>query len=169
MDYLITQSKRSLKDNNGNLWIGTSSGISFFNVITERFINFNTSDGLISNDINLSAGLKLNNGWILMGSKSGLNFFNPDEIKLSDFSPPILFTDFRIFNKSVKISDNSPLKSSILFEDEITLNHSDNVFSIHFTALDYNSPQSIKYSYMLEGFDKGWSNPTEKRFVHIRT
>lgn len=157
--------KTIVEDNNGNLWIGTSSGISFFNVITERFINFNTSDGLISNDINLSSGLKLDNGWILMGSKSGLNFFNPDEIKLSDFSPPILFTDFRIFNKSVKISDSSPLKSSILFEDEITLNHSDNVFSIHFTALDYNSPQSIKYSYMLEGFDKEWSNPTENRFV----
>ncbi|AFH50885.1 Signal transduction histidine kinase [Ignavibacterium album JCM 16511] len=157
--------KTIVEDHNGNLWIGTSSGISLFNVITERFVNFNTSDGLVSNDINLSVGLLLDNGWIMMGSKSGLNYFNPDEIKLSGFSPPILITDFRIFNRPIRISEDSPLKSSVLFAKEITLNHSDNVFSIHFTALDYNSPKSIKYSYMLEGFDKDWTTETSSRFV----
>ncbi len=146
--------KTIVEDHNGNLWIGTSSGISLFNVITEKFINFNTSDGLVSNDINLSSALALDNGWILMGSKSGLNYFNPDQIKLSDYSPQILITDFRVFNKSVKISEDYNLKSSILFANEITLSHSDNVFSVQFTALDFNSPQSIKYSYLLEGFDK---------------
>lgn len=157
--------KTIVEDNNGNLWIGTNSGISLFNVITEKFINFNTSDGLISDEINLSAGLMLDNGWILMGSKSGLNYFNPDEIKLSDFSPPILITDFKIFNKSLKVSENGLLTSSILFTNEIVLSHSHNVFSIHFTALDYNSPKSIKYSYMLEGFDKEWITNTVNRFV----
>ncbi|MFN3693698.1 MAG: two-component regulator propeller domain-containing protein, partial [Ignavibacterium sp.] len=157
--------KTIVEDHNGNLWIGTSSGISLFNVITEKFINFNTSDGLVSNDINLSSALALDNGWILMGSKSGLNYFNTDQIKLSDYSPQILITDFRVFNKSVKISEDYNLKSSILFADEITLSHSDNVFSVHFAALDFNSPLSIKYSYMLEGFDKGWNTETTNRFV----
>ncbi|MBI5662585.1 MAG: helix-turn-helix domain-containing protein [Ignavibacterium album] len=157
--------KTIIEDHTGNLWIGTGSGISLFNVVTEKFINFNTSDGLVSNDINLSSVLALDNGWILMGSKSGLNYFNPDEIKLSEFSPPILITDFRIFNKSVKASENDHLNSSILYADKVILDYSENVFSIHFTALDFNSSESIKYSYMLEGFDKDWVTETSNRFV----
>lgn len=157
--------KTIVEDHKGNLWIGTSSGISLFNIVTEKFTNFNTSDGLVSNDINLSSSLALDNRWILMGSKSGLNYFNPEEIKLSDFSPQVLITDLRIFNKSVKVSENHNLKTSILFAKEITLSHIDNVFSVYFTALDFNSPQSINYSYKLEGFDKDWIRKTQNRFV----
>ncbi len=157
--------KSIIEDFSGNLWIGTSSGISCLNIATEKFTNFNISDGLISNDINLSAALILDDGWILMGSKSGLNYFDPEEIKSSEFKPPVLITDFRIFNKSLSVLNNTTLSKSILFTNEIAILYSDNVFSIHFTALDFNSPQSIKYSYMLEGFDRDWIISSESRLV----
>lgn len=148
--------KSLIEDKSGNLWIGTSSGISEFNPVTEKFTNFTTADGLSSNDINLSAALLLNNGWILIGSNSGLNYFSPAEIKLSDFSPNILFTDLKIFNKSVAIGESSILEKSILVSEEINIPYSDNVFSIHFSAPDFTSPDKINYAYMLEGFDRDW-------------
>ncbi|MEJ5263393.1 MAG: two-component regulator propeller domain-containing protein [Ignavibacterium sp.] len=155
--------KSLIEDKQGNLWIGTSSGISMFNPVTERFVNFNNDDGLISNDINLSAAAILNNNIILMGSKDGLIFFHPDNIRLSYYDPPIILTDFRIFNQSLSASENSILDRSIIYSDEISIPFSNNVFSISFAALDYNSPKSIKYAYMLEGFDKDWIYVTDRR------
>ncbi|WP_337873137.1 two-component regulator propeller domain-containing protein [Ignavibacterium sp.] len=155
--------KSLIEDKNGNLWIGTSSGISMLNLITGHFINFNTDDGLISNDINLSAAAILNNNIILMGSKDGLIFFHPDDIRLSYYNPPILFTDLRIFNQPVSVAENSILSRSIIYSNEISIPFSNNVFSISFAAIDYNSPKSIKYAYMLEGFDKDWIYVTDRR------
>lgn len=154
--------KSLIEDKSGKLWIGTSSGIAEFNPFIEKFTNFTTADGIISNDINLSAALLLDNGWILMGSKSGLNYFNPNEIKLSDFSPNILLTDLKIFNKSVTVGENSILGKSILYSDEVHIPYSDNVFSLHFTALDFTSPDKIIYSYIMEGFDKDWITTTNR-------
>lgn len=157
--------KSLVEDKSGNIWIGTSSGISLFNPLTERFTNFTTADGLVSNDMNLSSAVLLENGLILMGSKSGLNYFKPEEIKLSDFIPPIVLTDLKIFNKSVNVGEKSLLKKSITFSDEINIPYSDNVFSIHFAALDFTSASEIVYSYKLEGFDKDWNIETKNRFA----
>lgn len=157
--------KSLIEDKNRNIWIGTSSGISMFNPLTEKFVNFNTADGLISNDINLSAAAIMNYETVLMGSKAGLIFFNPNQIKQSDYKPKIVLTDFRIFNQSLKASEDSPLKQSIVYSDEIEIPYSENVFSIQFSAIDFNSPKSIRYAFMLEGFDREWRTSTDVRTV----
>lgn len=163
---LSDKSIRSVvEDDNGNLWIGTSSGISFFDTQRDKVINFGKADGIVGTDINLSSVAKNKYGLIFMGSTEGLNYFYPSDIKLSSFAPPILITDFQIFNKSVMIGDDSPLKNSILSTSEIILPHTQNVFSFEFAALDYSSPQSIQYAYMMEGFDNDWVNIGSRRFV----
>lgn len=154
-----------VEDDNGNLWLGTSSGISFFDTDKNKFTNFGRADGVIGSDFNFSAAYKNDAGIIFMGSTAGLNYFYAEDIKLSSFIPPVLITDFQIFNKSVEIKDNSPLKSGLFYTEEITLSHTQNVFSFQFAALDYTSPQSIQYAYMMEGFDNDWVNSGSRRFV----
>ena len=85
--------------------------------------------------------------------------------KLSSYKPNVVITDFQIFNKSVEIGDNSPLKESIRTTDEIVLSNNQNVFSFEFAALDYNSSQSIEYAYKMEGFDKDWIESGKRRFA----
>src|SRR5690606_18882250 len=46
-----------LEDKNGNLWLGTGSGISLFDVKNENFINFSSEDGIIGKVMNPSAAL----------------------------------------------------------------------------------------------------------------
>ncbi|HEY6435018.1 MAG TPA: triple tyrosine motif-containing protein, partial [Ignavibacteriaceae bacterium] len=157
--------KSILEDENGNLWIGTNSGISFFDVETSVFINYSNSDGVIGNDFNSGSALNSDFGLMYFGSASGLNIFNPKKIKQSEYKPTIVITDFQIFNQPVKIGINSILKQSILDTKEIELAYSQNVFSFQFSALDYNSPQSIHYAYMMEGFDKDWIYPEQRRFI----
>lgn len=153
-----------LEDENGNLWLGTGSGISFFDVEKETFINFSNADGIIGGSINTTSAMKLDNGLMLFGSTEGLNYFHPTDIKLSDFVPPIVLLDFQIFNRSaldrILVAEPSSINSST-----IKLTYSENVFSFEFAALDFNSPTSINYAYMMEGFDKDWIYSGTRRFV----
>ena len=154
-----------IEDDNGNLWLGTGSGISFFDVLKKNFINYSTADGIIGSMMNLESALKLANGVILMGSNKGLNIFDPEKIKISSYKPPVVLTDFQIFNRAVKVGKNSPLKQSIITTKELELPYNKDVFSFEFAALDYNSSQSIQYAYMMEGFDKDWIKSGTRRFV----
>jgi signal transduction histidine kinase/ligand-binding sensor domain-containing protein/DNA-binding response OmpR family regulator len=154
-----------IEDDEGNLWLGTGSGISFFNLEKESFINFNSADGLNGTMMNSEAAIKLDNGLMIFGSTKGLNVFNPVKIKPSNFKPAIVITDFQIFNKSVSLGENSVLKQNLNYTEKTILTYDQNVFSIEFAALDYNSPQSIQYTYKMEGFDEDWLENENRRFV----
>jgi signal transduction histidine kinase/ligand-binding sensor domain-containing protein/DNA-binding response OmpR family regulator len=157
--------KSIIEDDKGKLWIGTSSGISMFDTKGITFRYFSRADGIAGGDINLSSAYKNKEGIIFMGSTAGLNYFHPDEIKLSSYVAPMLITDFQVFNRSVGVGENSPLKQSILHTKEIILSYTQNVFSFEFAALDYSSPHSIQYAYLMEGFDNDWVNSDSRRFV----
>lgn len=157
--------KSILEDENGNLWLGTNAGISFFDIEKESFNNYSTPDGLRGNDFNSESALYSKNGLMYFGGTEGLNVFDPQNITQSDFIPPIVLTEFQVFNQPVYISEDSPLKENILIAKEIILPYSQNVFSFQFSALDYNSPQSIQYIYKMEGFDKDWINSGDRRFI----
>ena len=157
--------KAIVEDYNGNLWLGTSSGIAFFDLSKSTFTNFTTADGVIGNDFNFSSGLSYDDDLIILGSTSGINYLNPKSINLSSFNPPVVISDFQIFNKSIKPSENSALTKSVFVTNEITLSHTQNVFSFLFSALDYNNPNSISYAYMMEGFDNEWITSGKRRYI----
>lgn len=154
-----------LEDEKGNLWIGTNSGVSFFDVTSNRFTNFTLEDGLSGSVMNPESALKFDNGLMLFGSTKGLNIFNPDKIQQSTYKPTVVITDFQIFNESVKPGENSALKKSIINTEEIIIEHDRDVFSFEFAALDYNSSQNVKYAYKLDGFDQDWIYSNNRRFV----
>ena len=148
--------KSILEDINGNLWLGTGQGLSFYNTVKNEFKNFTTSDGLPNSVFNFESAAKLEDNLMLFGSTRGLVTFFPDEITLSNYKPSLLITDFQINNQSVKPGIGSSLKQSVSYIDNVVLDHSQDVFSFEFAALDYNSPKSILYAYKMEGFDNDW-------------
>ncbi|MHB1687658.1 MAG: ligand-binding sensor domain-containing protein [Ignavibacteriaceae bacterium] len=155
-----------LEDDNGNLWLSTDNGLSKFDPAKQIFRNYNESDGLQSNQFFWGAALKSKNGELFFGGINGFNAFYPSSLKDNPYIPPVVITDFNIFNKPVPIEQNgSPLKKYIAETDKITLSYSQNVFSFEFAALDYTSPNKNQYAYMMEGFDKGWVNSGNRHFV----
>ena len=157
--------KSILEDEDGNLWLGTNQGISFFNVNKNTFTNFTTFDGLNGNEFNYCSAFEIQNKLMLFGSTTGLNVFDPRRIKQSDFSPPVLITGFQIFNQQVPINKYSPLRTNITLTKNLILSYNQNVFSFQFSSLDYNSPLSNKYAYKMEGFDKDWIYSGSRQFV----
>ena len=157
--------KSILEDMNGNLWLGTGQGLSFYNTVKNEFTNFTTSDGLPSTVFNFESAVKLENNLMFFGSTRGLATFIPDEIALSNYKPSLLIADFQINNQSVKPGIGSSLKQSISYSDSVLLDYNQDVFSFEFAALDYNSPKSILYAYKMEGFDNDWVFSGSRRLV----
>jgi len=154
-----------LEDENGNLWIATSSGISFFNVKEEKFTKYTAADGLSGSSFNSGAAFKTKDGIMLFGCTSGLNYFNPARIQQSKYSSPVVITDFQIFNQPDGIKNKSAFSNSIFNSPKVELSYNQNDFSIQFTSLDYNAPEMNQYAYFMEGFDKDWIYSGKRRFV----
>ena len=43
----------------------------------------------------------------LWAALPGLNYFHPNDISSSQYKPPVILTDFQIFNKSVPVDEES--------------------------------------------------------------
>lgn len=160
-----------LEDNDGNLWISTGNGLSRFNPIQKTFRNFDAEDGLQGNEFNKGACFKGSDGKMFFGGTDGLSAFYPDSIKVNEFLPPVVITDFRLLNKPVSVGydtlwDRSILEKAISETKEIELNYDDNVISFEFAALDFHIPEKNKYAYMMEGFSEDWTyTDASRRFV----
>jgi two-component system sensor histidine kinase ChiS len=162
-----------LEDNQGNLWISTQKGISKFNPGTGQFTNYDGRDGLQSDEFNRGAFFKNKNGEMFFGGNNGFNIFNPGSIKGNSYIPPIVITDFQLFNRSLAIGklDNGRtiLRKSITDTREIELSHKDYVFSLEFAALHYVNPSKNQYAYIMEGLDSQWNYVGSRHFVTYTT
>jgi len=151
------------EDRRGFLWLGTSHGLSRFNPDTETFRNYDVTDGIQGNQFNLNASCTSSSGEMFFGGTSGFTAFFPEQIRDNPHIPPVVVTKFLLSNKAVPIGRDSVLKQSIIETDHLTLSYDDQIFSFEFAALNYRSPEKNRYKYMLEGFDKEWSEVDGKR------
>ena len=164
-----------LEDNRGAMWLSTSNGLGRITLTPGngtykfQFENFDETDGLQGREFSINAALKTNKGELVFGGSHGFNIFDPLSIHPNIDKPKLIFTDFQLFNKSIaaneEVDGHVVLSKAISATQEITLNHSENVFTIEFAALNFFNPNKITYQYMMEGFDKGWitaNNATRK-------
>ena len=102
---------------------------------------------------------------MLFGASGGVFIFNPDSIRKSSYIPPIVFSKLTVANEDITPGSNSLLKVDIDDADKLVLSHKENIFSVHFAALDYTNPQNIQYAYILDGFEKQWTFADKQRSV----
>ena len=118
-----------LEDGEGRLWISTNNGIARYDPSEDTFVNYDVRDGLQSNEFNMNSFLKTREGEMLFGGINGLNAFYPEEVVDNPYIPPVVITDFQLFNQSVEPGEESLLESSISETDEIVLSFKDDFFS----------------------------------------
>lgn len=153
-----------LEDSRGNLWLSTGKGISRFNPQSGSFRNYDTHDGLQSGEFS-GAHIKTHSGEFFFGGVSGFNVFHPDSIHDNRNVPPVVITDFKLFNQSVPVQGSvddtsaaeSPLLQQIFNTETIRLAYWQNDIAFEFAALNYLSPEKNKYRYRLEGDEQDWS------------
>lgn len=148
-----------LKDDHNNLWMSTNNGITKFTPSSETFRSYDVNDGLQGNEFNMGAAFKSRRGEMFFGGVNGLNAFYPDSVKDNPHIPPIVITDYKKFDVSVKLPE------SINEIDQIELSYRDNFFGFEFAALDFTAPGKNQYMYKLEGFDEQWINCGNRRYA----
>ena len=161
-------------DGKRNLWLKTFEGISKFDLEKKEIESFGHEDGLLSNSQTVfNSGISPYTGEIYMKNVEGLQFFHPDSIFKSTFKPNVVFTDFKLSNKSVGINkskystsaDTFLLDKSINSCSKVTLNHNQNVITFNYAVLNLSNSSKVVYKYKLEGFDKDWQNIGNTRSV----
>jgi len=140
-----------LGDKLDNIWVSTNRGISMLDVASNRFQNYDISDGLQSNEFSSGAYYKSENGEMFFGGINGCNAFFPDSIRTNPHAPNVVITGFQIFNREVQIGDNgaTPLFKSIAVTDSIVLSYKDDIFSFDFAALHFSNPGKNQYAYKM--------------------
>ncbi len=164
-DGLPANELRSLEeDDYGDIWIGTINGLSRFNPKEEIFTNYTTTDGLQGDEFSRNSAFKMSSGELLFGGMDGFNLFHPDNIHVNPHAPRVYLTNFRLFNRDVRIgAEDSPLDRHIMVSDTITLSHDQNVMTFEFVALNYTNPEGNEYAYKMEGFESDWNYVGQQR------
>lgn len=147
-----------LEDDLQQLWMSTSDGLVNFQPEKNLFKVFRKSTGLLSDQFNYKSGLKAKDGKLYFGTLKGFISFDPKLFIDSKFTPPVVLTSIKLFNKEIEIGPaSSPLTQSITTTDNMVFNHDQNSISFSFAALGYTAMDSWTYTYILEGFDKDWN------------
>ena len=149
-----------LEDETGRLWISTTRGLSCFDPRTSSFHNYDTRDGLQSNEFNGGSFFRSPRGEMFFGGINGFNAFFPAEIVLDRQPPKVALTDLMLFNRSVRVGEavrgRVILERPLAYTDALSLSFRDDVIAVEFAALHYAAPEKNQYAYMLEGFNRAW-------------
>ena len=139
-----------VEDLEGYLWLSTNFGISRFDPEKETFQNFDSGDGLQSNEFNSGAYAKGKNGELYFGGIDGLTVFFPANIDDSPYLPQVTLTSIT--------QDDNPVAtdSNVETTRNLELRWPQNSLEFEFAALSYNQPDKNQYAYKLDGFDTNW-------------
>jgi ligand-binding sensor domain-containing protein/signal transduction histidine kinase len=149
-----------LEDGSGILWVSSTVGISQVDPVSGTFKSYTAEDGLIDGSYFVGSAWASPQGEMYFGGVNGMTSFMPSEVRDNPYAPPVLITDFRVFNRPVALGVPS------YRAHDVTLSYRDAAFSIEFAALHYADPHQNRYAYKLEGFDQNWVDAdASKRFA----
>ncbi|MBN8687696.1 MAG: response regulator [Chitinophagales bacterium] len=146
-----------LEDSTGHLWMSTFNGLSRFDIKTRVFKNYYQSDGLQSNQFSYRAAIPLSTGELVFGGINGFSYFRPSEIIPRSYMPPVYITHILVYGKPLSEVTQYIKRSTNSGITELVVPYDQAVFNFSFNALEFTSPEKIKYGYYLEGWDKNWN------------
>ncbi len=143
------------EDEDGNIWLATENELCKYNPASEDISSYPSRYFPQRIIFNEGKSMRTNNNQLAFNTMQGILYFHPDSIQNNTYIPPIILTHFHL-------TENTKAEDTQLFIDidkreSITLDHTQNGFNIQFAALDMRHPESIKYAYLLEGFEKSWN------------
>ncbi len=157
-----------MEDSQGHFWISTTTGISRFDRDRKSFVNFGAHDGTLALGYWINGATRLPDGLIVLSGLEGISVFDPLRIEVRQ-PPKPLATRLLLQNIPVNLhwrDPLSPLDVSLWLGGKIDLSHDQDNITVEFSAFDYSDPESIRYSYRLDGHDPDWiETGSSRRFA----
>ena len=157
-----------LDDRRGSLWMSCNRGIfqvakSQLNAFADGKIRqissryFGITDGMRSRECNggfQPAGYRLENGLLAFPTMKGAAVLNPARLITNQIAPKVLVEGMVVDNHKIPgnmLSQIPPGKGQLEFQ---------------YTATSFIEPQKIRFKYILEGFDKDWTDAGSRRTAY---
>jgi two-component sensor histidine kinase len=149
-----------LPNKNGDFWLITNRGISFYNKKLNIFKNFSEKDGAKSSEYDWYGTFYLPDKRMMFAGTDGITVIDPKQL-ITNTIPKLYITDIKVNEKSV-VTPNYIGESAI-----VHLKPDESSFSIDFVALDYSKPENIRLQYQLQGFDNQWISVKNPANIHL--
>jgi len=145
-----------LADKRDNLWLSTNQGIVEFNTERRTFRTYKLQNEFEVSEFSDGAGFKDPDTNILFfGGVNGYISIVENEYTPQNYEPPIQFNQLSIFGKEYNFYE---FINKYRGEDVLQLNHSQNFFSLAFTAIDYINGNDFTYFYKMNEVSDKWIN-----------
>lgn len=144
------------------LWIGSDHGVDRIAFDEEWDIaeirNYGKLEGFAGMECNANATLVDHTGKVWFGTVGGATLYDPQKDEKNITPPLMMIRGVRLLYEEVKWSQKYP---DVKFKDGLPIQplfrYRDNHLTFDFVGIDYVNPDAVKYRFMLEGFDDGWS------------
>ena len=158
-----------LLDNQGFLWMGTRQGLvrasaaeletcahnSRCNLQTHRFGAFDGMPSEEASTIGHPAAWKMQDGALWFATRKGVAIVDPAHLHLNMVSPPVVIESFDV--------DGEP---QALNGKKLKISPGHASFTFNYAGLSYSAPSRVRYRFMLEGFDRRWTEAGNRRTAY---
>lgn len=158
-----------LEDDHGNLWLSSLHGITrvaaaslvfcgLSSKCSPRAITYGRSDGMPTEEtsaIGHPAAWKTAQGQLWFATRKGVAIADPDHLSENRIPPPVVIERFTVDDTEL------PLQAG---EQQIKPGH--NSYAFQYAGLSYVAPSRVRYRYILEGFDKQWTEAGSRRIAY---
>lgn len=163
-----------LDDDRGQLWFATGNGIARCESMggvgggggaggtprCARWMEFTTADGLRSRETAINShpsAWRSRDGKLWFATPKGLVEVDPAHFPVNQLPPPVALERFAVDDLDQALGQmNQKLK--------IAAGHVH--FEFDYAGLSFIAPQKVRYRYMLEGFDRDWTEAGPRRTAY---
>ncbi|MBB5342424.1 sensor histidine kinase [Tunturibacter empetritectus] len=158
-----------LEDNRGDLWLTSGRGITRVSASAlikcgssstcdPHPVSYGRADGMPTEEA-FGAGhpstWKTTEGLLLFATRKGVVVTDPSHLIENLIPPPVVLEQFTVDGVNI------PLQAT---KNNITPGHTR--FAFEYAGLSYVAPAKIRYRYILEGFDKQWTEAGSRRIAY---
>ncbi|MEO5643358.1 MAG: two-component regulator propeller domain-containing protein [Bacteroidia bacterium] len=163
-----------LLDSLQNLWIGTNNGIYELNTADyyegkkTDFRHYTNFEGLKSLECNQNAAYEDHNGNLWFGTSEGaLKYSSVQEKNSNEASKPLThITGIRLFLQPTDWAALSDGENPVTgLPRSLSIDYKKKYLTFDYIGISLSNPSSVRYKFMLVGFDQEWSPATDATFA----
>ena len=146
-----------LEDRKGVMWFATKNGLTSYDPANGKMRQHYNENNLMRNYYADNCALMLADGRLAFGTNSGILIYDPSKIAAEETLKDRLdITDILV--NGIQREENG----------ELRLAYDENSLTVRFSAFNYSDEDGMRYSYLLEGYDKDWTASSPYSFASYR-
>jgi signal transduction histidine kinase/ligand-binding sensor domain-containing protein len=162
-----------LDDGGGHLWFATGSGIArcdckgaaagMMEAGCTHWVEFGAADGLRSRETATNShpsAARTRDGHLWFATPKGIVEVDPAHFPVNSLPPPVVLERFAVDDVAQPL--RGPNFSVLVPSGHVH-------FEFDYAGLSFVAPQKVRYRYMLEGFDKDWTEAGARRTAYYTT